>query len=983
MALEKQIARMSVDGGLDTKTDEKNVLATNFLELENVRFTKTKAFIKRFGYDAFTNNVLNNSPIMSGKALTTFNGELLRYDANNLYSYSESESKWINKGVTKFALSSDYSVASNGFKLLAPCHFTLSNLTIYAYEKNGISTTDVEYRVIDNVTGSVLHTGAIVGATAPKIAGVYGTFFIFYYDAGSIKFRTVNFGNPSAISGATLALAVSAAAYDVTQIGNRAYIVGPAATGLLVAWINPDSTVSGPVSITDASSYNRVSINNEGSNIRMVYGKNFANAIKTILYLPDLTAPVHAALILEASDVAHSVANIEDPANVSQSQIYVSLSTNPFKLKQYFVNSSGALVSSAVVLNQAALQSKLQVYENKVYFAVSKSASYLDAGPVYAPFRTYFLASQDGNLLTKFTLDAGVNIAGATLPNLNVEGTQLCFAGAEAAQVQSNLATPNVTVPTTIKKFCADFSQLNNYFDAQLGNNLYIAGGIMKMYDGDAVVEQNFLETPPVPVLIGETGVGAVLPDGTYQYIVVYKWADKWGQINRSTTSLPLSHTITGGPKKPSIKVFTLTLTQKQNVIIEVYRTEANGTIFYLHSYNYADVIKNDPTVESITFTDTMSDAELIGNELLYTTGGVLDNVAPNSSKYVISYKARLFTLGSDGYTLQYTKIRQPNTPVEFTAEFQINLDAKGGPGTNIGVMDDNLVIFKQQALFAMNGQGPNATGADDDYRIPTLITADAGCVDANSVVVTPIGLMFKSSKGIYLLDRTLQVSFIGDSVAGYNDLTITSATLLPTTNEIRFTTDSQRQLIYDYYVKKWATDINIDAIDSVLYNNVYVYIRENGQIMRETAGAYSDNGSYISIKVTSSWMSLAGIQGFERFYQMMLLGSYISPHTLKVKFAYDFDPSWESEATINAADLATPAYGDGYYGTDYYGSQFPLYQFRVFPQRQKCQAFKFSISDYGQGQNAAGLQISNFTAELGIKRNSYKKTAARSYGAS
>lgn len=982
MALQKQVLRMSVDGGLETKTDDKNVLPTDFLELENIRFSKTKAFVKRYGYDAFTNLVLNGSPIASGKAVTTYNGEMLRYDDNSIYSYSEAESKWVDKGTTKYALSGDYSVASNGYKLLNPCHYTLSNLTLYAYEKNGISSTDIEYRVIDNVTGSVLATGSITNGTVPKVSGVYGTFFIFYYDSGAIKVRTVNFGDPSTISSATSVLTVSAAAYDVSQIGTRAYIVGPATTGLSAAWVNPDSTVSGPISIPDASAYNRVSVAAESSNIRFVYGKTSANAVKTILYNSTLTAAIHAAVTLEASDIVYSVSSIQDPASASQSQIYASISTNPFKLKQYFVNSAGTIVSSGTVLNQAALASKPQVFEDKVYFAVTKSASYLDAGPVYAPFRTYFLASQDGLLLTKFTLDAGVVINGATLPNLNIEDTKLCFSGAEAAQVQANTATAAITVPTTVKKFCADFSQLNNYFDTQLGNNLYIAGGIMKMYDGDAVVEQNFLETPPTPVFVSETAVGAVLPDGTYQYIAVFKWTDKWGQVQRSTTSLPLSYEVTAGPKKPTIRVFTLSLTQKENVIIEVYRTEANGTTFYLHSYNYADVIKNDPTVESITFTDTMSDAELIDNELLYTTGGVLDNVAPSSSKFVVSYKARLFTLGSDGYTLQYTKIRQQNEPANFAAEFQINLDAKGGPGVTLGVMDDNLIIFKEQSIFAMNGQGPNATGTDDDYRTPSLITSDAGCVDANSVVVTPIGLMFKSSKGIYLLDRTLQVSYIGDSVAAYNDLTITSATLLSETNEIRFTTDSERQLVYDYYVKKWTTDTNIDAIDSVLYNGVYVYIRENGQIMLETPGLYSDNGSYISIKITSAWMSLAGIQGFERFYQMMLLGTYVAPHTLKVKFAYDFESSYDSEATINATELATPAYGDGYYGTDTYGATFPLYQFRVFPNRQKCQSFKFSISDYGQGINAAGLQISNFAAELGMKTGSWKKQSARSYGA-
>jgi len=980
MALQKQVVRMSVDGGLDTKTDDKNVLPTDFLELENIRFSKTKAFIKRNGYDAYTNNVLGSTPITDGKALATFNNELLRYNANNIFSYSESENQWVDKGITKYALSTEYSVASNGYKLLNPCHYTLSNLTVYAYEKNGVSSTDIEYRVIDNPTGSVLFTGDIASATLPMVCGIYGTFFIFYFAAGVIYFRTINFGDPSTLSAATAVTTAASAAYDVQQIGDKAYFVAPGATGLNVGYVASDSSIAGPIAIPDASAFNRVAVSSEGANIRYVYGGLTGTVLKTILYSPTLTAPIHSAVTLEASTDVSSVACIQSPSSSSASQIYASIAVDPYILKKYKVSSAGAIASSGTVINQVSLQSKLINVDNKIYFACSKSASYLTA----SPFRTYFIGSEDGNLLTKFTIDAGVFRAGATLPNMNSEDDDtIAFTGGEAAQLQANLATSAVTVPTTIKKFLANFSQLNNYFDAQLGNNLHIAGGILKMYDGDAVVEHNFLETPPTPVFVSETATGAVLTDGTYQYIAVYKWTDKWGQVHRSTTSLPLSYTVTGGPKKPTIRVFTLTLTQKDDVIIEIYRTEVNGTTFYLRSYNYADVILNDPSVESITFTDTMSDAELINNEILYTTGGVLDNVAANSSKQITSYKARLFVLGSDGYTLQYTKVRQQNEPANFAAEFQINLDAKGGVGTTLAVMDDNLIIFKEQALFALNGQGPNPTGQDDDYRTPVLITSDAGCVDANSIVVSPIGLMFKSSKGIYLLDRQLGVSYIGDSVAGYNDLTITSATLLQENNEIRFTTDSDLQLVYDYYVKKWATDTNIDAVDSVLYNGAYTYIRENGEVMLETPGLYSDNGSYISIKITTSWMSLAGIQGFERFYQMMLLGTYITPHTLKVRFAYDYDPSWGTEATIDAGVLATPTYGDGFYGTDTYGSSFPLYQFRIFPERQKCQAFKFSISDYGQGENGAGFQLSNFSAELGLKTGSWKKAAARSYGAS
>lgn len=58
-----------------------------------------------------------------------------------------------------------------------------------------------------------------------------------------------------------------------------------------------------------------------------------------------------------------------------------------------------------------------------------------------------------------------------------------------------------------------------------------------------------------------------------------------------------------------------------------------------------------------------------------------------------------------------------------------------------------------------MQGNGPDATGANSDYGDPTLITSDVGCINDNSVVIMPQGLMFQSAKGIYLLDQSLKLN--------------------------------------------------------------------------------------------------------------------------------------------------------------------------------------------------------------------------------
>lgn len=988
MALQKQVVRMSAEGGLDTKTDEKSVLSTNYLELENIVFTKTGAFSKRFGYTAYTKSILNaTTQIDSGQAATTFKQELLAYSDNNLYSYAASENKWVDKSTTKFALSDEVGIATNGDRLTQPCHATTYGLSCYVYNRttlNTLSTGQVEYRIVDDTTGAVIFTDQIANAASPQVVAFQGRFLIFYYYSSTIRFRIINFSTPHTISSETTALSVGFNKFMVEAIGNRAYLVAPDTTGLLVAYVTGSGSVSTPISVTDAAAFDFVSVSAEQtSSVRLVCGGS--TSVKTTLYSADLNVQTHSMVTLASSSCSF-VGAVQDPADANKSQIYYSLNSAPYQIMRAVVQSDGTIDSNAVVFYQACLQSRPQVLNNKVYFAFVKDSSFLASGPPYTPFRTLYFGNEDGEILNKFSDDAAVYLTTGSPPRLTVDGDKLGFCAAEAAEVQAKLTSTDVLVPTVVKKLSADFSTTNNYFDSTLGDNLHIAGGILKMYDGTNVVEHSFLEIPQAPELVSDTTTGGVMPDGQYQYIAVYKWIDKWGQVHRSYPSVPLTYTVSGGPKKPTIRVFNTSLSKKSDIEIEVYRTEVNGTTFYNRGYNYLDKLLNSSSSESQTFTDTMDDATLISNEVLYTTGGVLENTAADSSKHVTTYKGRLFLLLSDGYTIQYSKKREQNGPVEFSELFKTILDARGGAGTCLAVLDDNLIIFKERAIFAMAGEGPNALGEQDDFREPQFITSDCGCVDANSVVETPEGLMFKSDKGIYILKHGLSVEYIGAAVEAYNDLTITSATLMPNTNEVRFTTDNDRALVYDYYHKRWTTFTNIDGIDAVIYQNTYTYLRSNGDLMSETEGAFSDNGSYIKMKIVSAWLQLAGIQGFQRFYKMLLLGSYKTKHLLKVKFAYDFNPTWAQESQIEAGELLdTAEYGDDatYGASTVYGGQFPKYQFRIFPKRQKCEAIKFSIEDFKTDENGEAFTLSNFAAEVGIKPTASKVKASRSFGAS
>ena len=221
---------------------------------------------------------------------------------------------------------------------------------------------------------------------------------------------------------------------------------------------------------------------------------------------------------------------------------------------------------------------------------------------------------------------------------------------------------------------------------------------------------------------------------------------------------------------------------------------------------------------------------------------------------------------------------------------------------------------------------------------------------------------MFQSSKGIYLLKRDLSVQYVGADVEAYNGTTITSALLMRSVNQVRFTLSSGVALVYDYFFGQWSVFTNIGAVDACIYNGIYNYLTSAGLVNAETPGAYTDNGSFIQMSLTTSWMSLAGLQGFQRCWRMLVLGKYKSPHTLQVNIATDFASTFEQNVVI-------PVTSDP-----------GLYQYRIHMKQQKCQAIQFQIQDSQTSSFGEGLQLSEITLEIGTKAGANKLPAGMSY---
>ena len=503
--------------------------------------------------------------------------------------------------------------------------------------------------------------------------------------------------------------------------------------------------------------------------------------------------------------------------------------------------------------------------------------------------------------------------------------------------------------------------------------------------------------------------VPAPLVSGTTYYVIPFsaskiKVAATYADAIAGTPIINLTGvgsgtmTMTPNANQYSLQVFipNLILTAKTGnnpVRLVLYRwSTAQQTPYQITSIQ--SPIINSTTTERTAYTDTSSDAQILGNPILYTNGGTVENIAAPACNASALFKSRLFLIDAeDENLLWYSKQVIEATPVEMSDLFTLytapTTGSQGSTGPNrcLAPMDDKLIVFKDNAAYYIVGNGPDNTGANNDFSEPVFISSTVGCANQRSIVFTPNGLMFQSDKGIWLLGRDLNTSYIGAPVEEFNDSAVLSAINVPGTNQIRFTLDNGVTLMYDYYFNQWGSFVNIPAISSTVYQGKHTYLNQFGQVFQESPGAYLDGSAPVLISFTTAWFNLAGLQGYERAYFFYLLGQYITPHKLSIGIAYDYDPSIRQQ-TLLSPDNFNPTYGEeaGPYGSGSpYGGVSAVEQWRIFLQQQKCQAFQITISEIYDGTlgvpAGAGLTLSGLNLVVGSKKGYTTLKPSRSIG--
>jgi hypothetical protein len=538
--------------------------------------------------------------------------------------------------------------------------------------------------------------------------------------------------------------------------------------------------------------------------------------------------------------------------------------------------------------------------------------------------------------------------------------------------------------------------------------SVIIGGSFFTWFAGAQTEELSFV-TPPVLELTDQLGEEypfdvslpgqADLPDGIYSYQAHWVSNDPRGNLHRSFPGNIIQwekdefdavrlafRTCPASLRFPRINVGRESTTrvhragndaiQKQMTRPSEYRANSPSAHF-VEVVDVGQLFNDDVNVLSGTGTP------------IYTTGGAeVEAACPEGGQIVAKVGDRIWI--SDLYRrerVQYSKELTPRTGTEDVLAPEFNeafgfVVPSGRPVAGIGDLDGKAVVFTSEEIYVVSGRGPLPDGQANDFSGLVTVSTDTGCRSARSVVSTPFGVLFAGTAGIYLLDRTLQLSFIGaaveDTLRQYPY--VTSAVLVAERHrtEVRFTCnlsppasggDQGVIVVWNYDTKQWSVwELNLTGpltplIDACLHQGVYHVLSSLGRIFREDETTWYDAASnWVTMSASTAWLQGAGQSGWQRIRSATLLQESRDPHDLTVEVMHDFEPAgvqWHTQSyTWTADELAG----------------FPAHPYRQQPRmgirRQKCQAIRVrwfdgeaSTSVTGQGYTMAGL-----TFELGIK---------------
>lgn len=1016
-------------GGLNQAVDKRLVEPGQALDLQNVRSPRQGGWEKRYGTTPLARTKTTSGSISAAKRLGAWQNNLLLSDGSRLYARSATD-KWAPVTgalwpcqVTEIAGGLGQQARIKNLDMGRTSDGVIS-IVFQMETYPGSASYQLYHYAVNEDTGAVVWPLEVVGNTDefyPRIITVGSTLCLIYGNGSNeIKLRTkttgpASWGTAATIVGDAALMAGALCEFDACAIsGSSAYFaLGYWSNGFRVKVAKVDLT--GTVASTVTSAFVPGGASTAGSAVAIdadtstvwVFATTDDGSVSfgtSVNYGTWLENTPTAAFGVGSTDSKIGV--FRDSSRSRGTLVINNLGTSGGAPVCYLgaFTTAGALVNSGSIwyFNDGTLLTQPYLSTDTLY--------------VWTAQVPEINSSNQSGLGSAMFLSVDMSVSLPTAPLVaqaapsSVIGRALCRlldTGTESLLQCRRFTNPIVTAtkhitiagrtrelagtkgkPIVAPIFCsADFADTNLHEMVEFAGHTYITPG--QFYDGERVAE-NFFNADQ-RYTSGAAAAGAGLSTGTYQYVAAHRWVSAQGRIMRLygfpcdsfTATSPQQGTSTPPTAPYPTQLQDADITSGANrypglrhIVAELYRTEANGTIYYL--------VATDPCYkgEATAFTDTVTDATASAERTLNTA--LAAPRYPPSLRSLGVWLNRLVGIGPDLSTVWVSSEPADTECPWWNEDFNLRVD--GEMLTALAVLDDKLLIFTERAVFVAIGQPADNTGAGNTLTIQN-VSSDVGCIEPRSVVSSSIGVWFQAVDGIYLVDRSLQVVPIGrgvqDELASYP--VITSATVKDEDREVRFTlqaTEAATQgivLAFDITEQEWIRRTYLDTVASPDTSSVaicstavvdgvwYAAVSANGNVLKEISTAWTDDGVYVESRIITPWIKVAGVQGFQRIRRLQWLFERHTACDFKIEVAHDWDDgTW-----------TTPVAWTNLASTDR--------EREHHVARQKTEAIKVKVTDYtptsGSIGTGRGLTHVALRARAGVKQGQGKLLPAAQKG--
>ena len=964
MALQAQIIPVVFSGGQNNKVDDKNAPVPTLGLIQNAVLNKQFKFQKRYG----RTDKAAGTTYVNARAIISAKDDVYVADDSNFSNvltptalqkkfgpvgYSVQTQSLINGVKPDSFLGKNTACATTGNYILTAGFYGPDLIAV-------VKTIDTDEFVGQSTIASPL-TNAI------KVFANGGNFYIGTESGGTLDIYQIA---PTLItSSLVITLTVVTGLWDIANDSTSWYVAYSTAAPAIIVKKYTGTTNDSTITYAATTAYQYVTIN------------TYEGAAKIAVASADAAAPTLNVVVFRinrtafTTDTQFTIASGAGGTSVEYAHIYPQTSGVAMSavLQYYFTTASGSKAHNTEVatiptttlvtvqtLSNVIIASKPinDPYSTVLAIGWLGMTAFVDSltvehDPTYV-WQYYDPATALVHQVARFAVNKGF-VCGAAFTGLNRSSTpslitkNLFSQGTSptssfiivGCSITSSLQSSAGVINRYYSGACAYINPRSRTTQTQFLTESVVVSGLPATVNKNTVIRGP--SSKPIIDTVTTTA-GAGIAAGTYNYKAVLEERDSEGNVYRSHTSNVGTITIGGAvaalrprmvnPQSSSYAVSTF---------MEYYRTTNGGTIYYLAGTGGIGTI----------FSDTTTDATLVLNEVLYTTGGVLDNEPAPSLSYAVTRNNQVYGLSSETPDVIYiSKPFVQGLGIEWSSVLYTTLNTGFGTANSLAVLDDKLIIFKDDSCYFQVGNGGDATGENATLSEPQLISATIGVRFPRSVISTQVGVFFMSNSGFYLLTRGMELQYIGAAVEDYNSVTeVTGATYIPSNREIRFSTSASSCLVYNMFFNLWYVFTNYSCAHSAFYSGKFLsFNTANTKLLYEDSTVYADDSTNYVMKVMSNWINFGGMGTFQRLRRMFVtMTSYVTA-ALTLKFYTDFS---SSPNTLSY----TPTIGDN--------------DFNVGLPVQKCGSFKFSIEDSGSVGNS--FDLSGVSVEAGLKAGTNK----------